>query len=255
MKKLIIIVLVFFFITGCGKSELSVEFNSNGGTTIEEQLVQSGKTATKPIDPIKEGYKFLYWELDNKEYNFNKKINKNLILDAKWEISDLKKYKVTYKIDNEVIEETYQVGSPANEPEKPIKNGYQFLGWFIDSEKEPYNFEKVLNDNITLVAKFKQIEGDSSIEVSNEIIFVTDLNVSVTKNEIVVGETINIIYEVGPANATTKTLDFISSNKRIATVDSSGVIKGIRPGTVTITVKTTDTSEINKTISITVNQK
>ena len=47
----------------------------------------------------------------------------------------------------------------------------------------------------------------------------------------------------------------ISSNKRIATVDSSGVIKGIRPGTVTITVKTTDTSEINKTISITVNQK
>jgi uncharacterized protein YjdB len=51
------------------------------------------------------------------------------------------------------------------------------------------------------------------------------------------GKKITLKTKLTPAKAKT-TLTWSSSNKKIATVTQKGVVKGIRKGTVTITVKT-----------------
>ena len=58
---------------------------------------------------------------------------------------------------------------------------------------------------------------------------------------------------VAPSNANNKGLTYSSSNKKVATVNSKGVIKGIKAGTVTITAKAKDGSR--KAVKLTVKVK
>lgn len=65
----------------------SVTFNTNGGTTIASQEIIEGQTATKPQDPVKEGYKFGGWYTDEgltNAFSFSSAINQNTTLYAKW---------------------------------------------------------------------------------------------------------------------------------------------------------------------------
>ena len=62
-----------------------VQFDVNGGKEeIKQQGVEEGKTATKPADPTRDGYKFKEWQLDGKTYDFNTKITKSIKLKAIW---------------------------------------------------------------------------------------------------------------------------------------------------------------------------
>ncbi len=54
------------------------------------------------------------------------------------------------------------------------------------------------------------------------------------------GKTITLKYSITPKNASNKKVTFKSSNKKIATVDKNGKVKGIKRGKVTITVTTKD---------------
>lgn len=67
------------------KESYVVKFNSAGGTTFPNQIVTKGEKVKKPENPKRKGYIFKGWTLDNKEYNFDKKVEKNLELLAKWE--------------------------------------------------------------------------------------------------------------------------------------------------------------------------
>ena len=58
---------------------------------------------------------------------------------------------------------------------------------------------------------------------------------------------------VVPSNANNKKLTYSSSNKKVATVNSKGIIKGIKAGTVTITAKAKDGSR--KAVKLTVKVK
>ncbi len=60
---------------------------------------------------------------------------------------------------------------------------------------------------------------------------------------------------VKPTNADIKTLKWTSSNKKIATVSSSGVVTGKKIGSCTITVKTRDGSGLSKKCKIYVRKK
>ena len=59
-------------------------------------------------------------------------------------------------------------------------------------------------------------------------------------NQVNVGSTITLTANVSPSNATNKSVTWSSNNNGIATVDSSGRVKGVSDGTVTITVTTAD---------------
>ncbi len=68
--------------------DYKVSFDANGGSEVTGQLILKGKTAIKPTDPTKKGYKFIGWYLDKKEYDFNTPINDNITLVAKYEKQD-----------------------------------------------------------------------------------------------------------------------------------------------------------------------
>ncbi len=55
-----------------------------------------------------------------------------------------------------------------------------------------------------------------------------------------VGETCTLIHKITPSNASDTAVTWTSSDESIATVDSRGIVKGIKVGTVIITVKTAD---------------
>ena len=57
------------------------------------------------------------------------------------------------------------------------------------------------------------------------------------------GSTVTLKATINPINATNKNIQWTSSDTKIATVSSSGVVKGISPGTATITVTTKDGSK------------
>ena len=63
----------------------TVAFDSDGGTAVTAQTVESGKTATKPADPTKEGYTFKGWTLNGTAYDFNTAVTGNITLKATWE--------------------------------------------------------------------------------------------------------------------------------------------------------------------------
>ena len=66
-------------------------------------------------------------------------------------------------------------------------------------------------------------------------------------------KTIKFAVTVVPSNANNKKLTYSSSNKKVATVNSKGIIKGIKAGTVTITAKAKDGSR--KAVKLTVKVK
>ncbi|CAK7056722.1 InlB B-repeat-containing protein [Tissierella sp.] len=69
------------------KQSYSVSFNTNGGSTIDEQLIYEGGKAVKPADPTKEGYRFIGWytgeDLEN-AFDFDTAISEDTTLYAKW---------------------------------------------------------------------------------------------------------------------------------------------------------------------------
>lgn len=66
----------------------------------------------------------------------------------------------------------------------------------------------------------------------------TSVSITSTK-EVLVGNTVTLYPTLTPSNATT-TLTWKSSNTSVATVSSSGVVKGVYPGKATITVTTSN---------------
>ena len=62
-----------------------VEFDSNGGSTVDSAVVQEGEKVSEPDAPIKKYAEFLGWTTeDGNDYDFSKLVTKNMVLKAKW---------------------------------------------------------------------------------------------------------------------------------------------------------------------------
>ena len=79
---------------------------------------------------------------------------------------------------------------------------------------------------------------------------VTRLSFTAKAASVYVGETVQLGWNIEPANATNQTLSFKSSNDRIATVDENGLVTAVGSGKVTITAMTTDNSNRRATIAV-----
>ncbi|MBQ2873608.1 MAG: InlB B-repeat-containing protein [Bacilli bacterium] len=78
------------------KETYTVTFVTDGGNAIPEQKIEEGKTATKPTDPVKEGYTFTGWYYNDTLYSFSTLVTSNITLTAKWQ----KNAVITYKIED-----------------------------------------------------------------------------------------------------------------------------------------------------------
>ncbi|MCD7787309.1 MAG: InlB B-repeat-containing protein, partial [Firmicutes bacterium] len=68
----------------------TVTFNSNGGSSVSSQTVNSGSTATQPTSPTRSGYTFDGWYTSSSggsKYSFSTAVTSNLTLYAHWTAS------------------------------------------------------------------------------------------------------------------------------------------------------------------------
>ena len=137
----------------------TVTFSTNGGTTISQQVIKEGMEATMPQAPTKEGYTFVGWKLAGKEYNFNSKVNKDIVLEAVWEKIIPAENKVTIRFNTNggaaVSEQAIEKGSKVVAPTNPVKEGYTFVEWQLDNKK--FDFESEVDKDIELIAVWKEI--------------------------------------------------------------------------------------------------
>lgn len=114
----------------------TVTFNSQGGTTVESQTVQTGKTISKPADPTKPGYTFGGWYRNadcTAAWDFETKVTGPLTLYAKWTGAT---YIVTFDPSGGIVtpaskEVTY--GSSYGSLPTPTKDGFTFAGWYTEA--------------------------------------------------------------------------------------------------------------------------
>lgn len=93
--------------------------------------------------------------------------------------------------------------------------------------------------NVTITITCGNVKKALSINIisaQSDEIAVTDIEIADYEDELEVDKTMNLSATVIPSNATDTTVTYQSSDERIATVSSSGEVKGIAEGVVTISV-------------------
>ncbi len=125
--------------------------------------IQRGQKTGEPSAPEKEGYDFAGWYLDDELFDFNKKITKNMILEARY---TKKVYTVTFKIINKnSIIEKVEYMDKVRKPENPTKEGYEFSGWYDGTKK--FDFNTKITKNIVLEARWLK-QTNASTQDKNE---------------------------------------------------------------------------------------
>lgn len=117
------------------------------------------------------------------------------------------------------------------------------------------------NSNIALVDSAGKVKGvgvgtatitatsadgskTATCNITVKPINVTGIMLNKSKESIFVSSTSSLVATISPSNATDKSVKWTTSNIKIATVSTSGVITAVAVGTVTITAITTDGSKI-----------
>lgn len=123
---------------------------------FDSKIIDKNQTVIKPVDPIKEGYRFLGWYLDDTQFDFKTPIIKDLELHAKWAKTLDPFYRITLDIDGiKATQKTNQKGFLL-EPGSPSKDGYKFMGWYQGDTKA--DFSKPFSSDTTIVAKWDKEE-------------------------------------------------------------------------------------------------
>jgi uncharacterized protein YjdB len=84
----------------------------------------------------------------------------------------------------------------------------------------------------------------------NIIVYCEKLTISPSSITIQPGLSAYLISTITPPNATNQTLTYTSSNPQIATVNSTGMVKGISVGNTEVTVQTTDGSNLSVSVLV-----
>lgn len=106
----------------------------------------------------------------------------------------------------------------------------------------------VSDGKATITAKKDDLEATIDLHVITPI---KSISFTATNSTIRVGKELQMKLVAKPSDASIETLKYESSDEEIATVNSNGIVTGVSPGKVTITVKDTY-SEIEKSVNLTI---
>lgn len=143
------------------ESSITVIFESNGGSLVQNQLVDVGGFIIEPKAPSKEGVLFVGWYSDpqlTKMWNFAENVvSLNTTLYAKWAEEETTRT-VTFECNGgtAVASQTVEVGMKVTKPTEPTRANHQFSGWYLDSLLSinwDFSIHTVLTD-MTLYAKW-----------------------------------------------------------------------------------------------------
>lgn len=164
LKKIIALLIVLISLFGGmyiyktvfkinSEAYVTITFDIDG--TIIKKEVLRGNKVEEPNVPIKEGYTFIGWD-NNASFDL---VTKDEIYKAIYTINH---YTITFRTNSETVIEplTYEYGAQLAEFEIPIREGYEFVGWF---------YQGVLFSNETMPAYNVELTGVwySTITFSN----------------------------------------------------------------------------------------
>lgn len=255
----------YFTVYGIKEPTYTVVFNSMGGSTVKpiSGIKKDGKIAL-PADPVKSGYSFEGWYMENTyktKFTKDTKITGNLVVYAKWEkeevIVEKKEYKLnvkslSLKINEQeaLFVETYDpyleyevTFRSSNSSVASVSNGLETKGVVTGKKKGKAIISATVDDGEIRKTLKCTVTVKGKVKADN-------IKPSVSAKKIPLGGTYTIKVKFSPSNVSSKKLSFTSSNKKIATVNSSGKVTGKKRGTCYITVKTKDGSGILKKVKI-----
>ncbi|MBR4171189.1 MAG: leucine-rich repeat protein [Kiritimatiellae bacterium] len=156
-------------------TKYTVTFDADGGTPVPaQQSVEAGSKATKPNDPVKDGYDFTGWYNGNAAFDFDTPITASITLTAKWtekstgdetptepDTPTATKYTVSFDTDGGTPipqPQSVEAGSKAVRPAiDPVKSGYTFDDWYKAGKTEKWDFSAyTVEADITLYAVWTQ---------------------------------------------------------------------------------------------------
>ena len=122
------------------KSEFTIIFNSNGGSTVAAITQNYGTTVSAPATPTKNGYTFGGWYSDaglTQPYVFSTMPAQNVSLFSKWNTII---YSIVFNENGggafavDVFQKSYTIESSRIVLPNSIKTGYMFDGWYTNSD-------------------------------------------------------------------------------------------------------------------------
>ena len=137
---------------------------------------------------------------------------------------------------------SYMLGEEVDLPVLSLKNGLDFLGWYDNAELTGNPITKITatdKGNKTFYAKW---EAETKVEK-------LDINMV---DELLLFTTHQLQWTISPEDATEKEIEFFSSNKDVATINSKGFITALANGKTTITIKVYGNRELDMTVELTV---
>ena len=135
----------------------TVSFDSNGGSSVGNQVVAYNGLATAPPAPTRTGYTFAGWYSDPgliSAFSFTTAITADLTLYAKWTINN---YTVSFDSNGgtTVASQVVAYNGLATAPTDPTRTNYAFAGWYSDSGlTTAFSFTTAITADLTLYAKW-----------------------------------------------------------------------------------------------------
>ena len=143
----------------------TVTFETDGGSTVAAQTVESGKTATEPATPKKDGFNFSGWYTDSAltdEFSFTTKITADTTLYAKWIPDGTPTFSITFDKNGSdatgtMADKTGSQGATVTLPASSFKNGFlTFKKWNTAADGSGTSYadgaDVVLSADMTLYA-------------------------------------------------------------------------------------------------------
>lgn len=167
MKKILFLFFIFsitFGLMSCtGDEKITITFESNGGSEVEDMEVGTDQASLNLPTPTRDGYTFDGWYLDvdlTEPFTIGALLtNDTLTLYAKWNEIILQ-VTITFNSNGgtAISPITQATGTQVTAPTAPTKEGFTFGGWYSDAAlTTAYTFTTMPAENITLYAKWHAV--------------------------------------------------------------------------------------------------
>ena len=159
MKKLFLLLLLLIpllFNVSCNDEEnkevITYTVSFVNDDVLEEATVKENDKVSKPVDPVKDGFEFIGWYLNDELFNFDSPITSNITLNAKYK-EVIKTYNVLVLFDNNEIK--FNDITELSLTDITKIDGYEYIGLYTDSLYQN-EFDGNVTSNITLYLKYKK---------------------------------------------------------------------------------------------------
>ena len=222
------------------KESYSVTFVDYDGNVLKTEAVVSGKNATPPADPAREGYNFAGWEGSYTGVTENTTVTATYVAKGSYVVTFLDYNGLTLGTA------TVKEGGTVTAPAAPTRDGYTFKSWSSSLSN--------ITSNRTVTAQYTLVSASNVFDIAYSVSGNTvTLTLSLAGNVSLAGFEGSFSFEGMTATAVTANSANVLANLKsdgtvaIAYTSATNVTKAEKVLTVTLT-KTADTGKADLTL-------